>query len=95
MAPLYQNLRHNIFNGDSMDEIEERAHAQLGIIEQAYSIKIKNKDEVARFIAENVDNKRRVLTICTSLNAWIASNQATSDLTIPLEIITGILDASQ
>ena len=40
-----------------MDEIEARSQAHLGMIEQVYSIKIKNKDEVARFIAEKADSQ--------------------------------------
>lgn len=51
-----------------MSEIEERAKAQLMMIEQMYALKITNHDEAAKLIAESVDNDRQVLTICTSLN---------------------------
>ncbi len=52
-----------------MSEIEERTKAQLMMIEQIYSLKIANRDEVASLIAANVDNDRQVLTICTSINS--------------------------
>ena len=70
-----------------MNEVEERALEQLGIIEQAYSIKIQNKKEVAGLIADLVDDKRLVLMICTCLNSWIAGLSAKGDVTIPLQII--------
>jgi len=76
-----------------MDEIEARSQAHLGMIEQVYSIKIKNKDEVARFIAEKADNKRQVLMICTSLNAWIASNSTKGDLIIPEDVVADLVNA--
>ena len=43
-------------------------------IEHIYGIKIKNRDEVARLIGEKAGDKRQVLTICTSLNSWVAVN---------------------
>lgn len=53
----------------SMSEHEERAKAQLMMVEQIYALKITNHDEAAKLIAENVDNEKQVLTICTSLNS--------------------------
>jgi hypothetical protein len=78
-----------------MDEIEERALAQLGMIEQVYSVKIKNKDEAARFIARKAGSKRQVLAICTSLNAWIAGNNAVGDMTIPLNVLADLANLAQ
>jgi hypothetical protein len=70
-----------------VDEIEERAKMQLGMIEHAYSIKIRNKEEIARLIAERARDKRHVLRICTSLNSWIAGNNFEGDVAIPLEAV--------
>ncbi|HLB70192.1 MAG: hypothetical protein OIN88_04950 [Candidatus Methanoperedens sp.] len=67
-----------------MNEIEEQARAQLMMIEQVYALKITNRDEVARLIAERVDNDRQVLTICTSLNSWVLLNKKKGNVVIPL-----------
>jgi hypothetical protein len=70
-----------------MDEIWERAMAQLGIIEHVYSIEIQNKEEIARLIAKHVTDKRQVLAICTSLNSWIAGNNVEGKVAIPLDAV--------
>jgi hypothetical protein len=74
-----------------MDEIEERALVQLGIIEHAYTIKIQNKEEIARLIAERAEDKRQVLRICTSLNSWIAGNNIEDDVVIPSDLVLRLI----
>jgi hypothetical protein len=69
-----------------MQEIVDRALAQMEMIEQIYSLKILNKKEIADLIAENTDNKREVLMICTRLNTWIAASGAGEDLTVPKDV---------
>lgn len=76
-----------------MDEIEERAKAQLMMIEQIYALKITNLDDVAKLIAEKVDNDRQVLTICTSLNSWIFLNKKSGNVAIPHEVLSRLFEA--
>jgi uncharacterized membrane protein len=57
-----------------MNELGSLGNAQLMAIEQIYGIQIKNREEVARLIGEKAGDKRQVLTICTSLNSWVAVN---------------------
>jgi len=78
-----------------MDEIEERAKAQLMMIEQVYALNIINRDEVARIIAEKVDNDRQVLQICSSLNSWVLLNKKRGDVVIPNEVIMRLLEAAE
>lgn len=70
-----------------MDEIKERAEMQLGVIEQSYSIKIQNKENIARIIADKVSDKRQVLSVCSSLNYWVATNEIKGNVVIPLDIV--------
>jgi hypothetical protein len=57
-----------------MTELGSLAKAQLMAIEQIYGIKIENRDQIAQLIGEKAGDKRQVLTICTSLNSWVATN---------------------
>ena len=81
--------------GTHMDEIEERAKAQLMMIEQVYALNIINRDEVARIIAEKVDNDRQVLQICSSLNSWVLLNKKHGDVVIPNEVIMRLLETAE
>lgn len=71
-----------------MNEIEDRARSQLMVIEQVQSIRIRNRDEVARLIAEMARSTRDVMAVCTSLNLWIAINGLKGDVAIPRAVIT-------
>ena len=75
-----------------MDEIEERTEMQLRVIEQSYSIKIQNKEDIARIIADKVSDKRQVLRVCTSLNYWVAANKIKGDVVIPLDVVLMIVE---
>ncbi len=61
-------------------------------IEQTYGIKIRNREEAARFIADNTDDPRRVLAICTSLNSWIAINNCQGEFDIPSMLLNSLLE---
>ena len=78
-----------------MDEIGEQAKAQMMMIEQIYGLKIINRDEVADFIASNVDNNRQVLTICSSLNSWILLNKKKGDVVIPQEVLSRLFETTR
>lgn len=75
-----------------MSEIESRIQAQLTVIEQVYSIKIQNKDEIIRLISDRIDNPKQVLMICTSLNTWIANSNKQGNIVIPQGVILSILE---
>lgn len=77
-----------------MDEIEERAKAHLMMIEQIYLLTITNRDEVAKLIAENVDNDRQVLAICSSLNSWVLLNKKHGDVSIPKDVLSRLIEVS-
>jgi len=78
-----------------MSEIEERAKAQLMMIEQVYGIKLTNRDEVAKLIASNVDNDRQVLTICSSLNSWVLLNKKRGNVTIPQDVLFRLFETTE
>ena len=40
---------------------------QLRVIDRSYSIKVQNKEDIARIIAEKTSDKRQVLGVCSSL----------------------------
>ncbi len=75
-----------------MGEIEERIKAQLKVIEQSYSIEIQDKEEIACLIAEKVDDKRKVLMICTSINYWVAGNNLQGRVVIPRDLVLRLLE---
>jgi hypothetical protein len=50
-----------------MEKIETLARAQLSVIKIVNEIRIRNKDEIVRLIAEGVKETRQVLLICTSI----------------------------
>jgi len=79
----------------SMDEIEERAKAQLMMIEKIYAMKFTNRDEVAKLIASKVDNDRQVLTICSSLNSWVLLNKKHGSVNIPEEVLMRLIEATE
>lgn len=78
-----------------MNELEDRAKAQLMMIEQVYALKITNRDEVARLIASKVDNDRQILSICTSLNYWVLLNKKKGNVVIPQEVISKLFETTE
>ncbi len=66
---------------------------QLRAIEMAYSIEIQNREEIAQLIADSAEDKMQVLIISTSINSWIASNSITSDVVIPLTVISKFIES--
>jgi hypothetical protein len=76
-----------------MEAIKERAEMQLRAIEMAYSIEIQNREEIAQLIADSAEDKMQVLIISTSINSWIASNSITSDVVIPLTVISKFIES--
>ena len=77
-----------------MEKIETQARAQLSVIEIVNEIRIRNKDEIVRLIAEDVKETRSVLLICTSINLWVASNRIRGELELPVEVLSDFVDAA-
>jgi hypothetical protein len=77
-----------------MNDIEERAKAQLMVIEKVHDIEIENRDEVASFIARESHDLGQVLTICTALNSWIAVNSVQENIVITGDLLSMILENS-
>jgi hypothetical protein len=77
-----------------MPEIEKRARVQLMVIEQAYGLRIQNREEVARLIARRVRDLKQVLSICSALNSWVALNSK-AEVCIPLEVLEPLLKLAE
>jgi len=74
-----------------MSEIEDRAMSHLMMIEKMYGTKILNRDELARFIAQNVSDQKKVLKVGYYLTSWLAMNKAGKEVTIPTHALQPIL----
>ncbi len=70
-----------------MDEILERAQAQLSAIEMAYS-RIKNKEDIARIIASGLKEKSEVYAVCTGINSWIACHDPSREVAVPEDLVS-------
>jgi len=88
----HQSSVIGLINETRMNELESLCKAQLMAIEQIYKIEIKNRDAVARLIGETAGDKRQVLTICTSLNSWVAMNLE-EVVVIPSEVLKPLFQA--
>lgn len=55
------------------------------------------RDEVAGFIASNVDNNRQTLTIGRSLNLWILLNinKKKGDVVIPEDVLSRLFETNR
>ena len=71
-----------------MDEILERAQAQLSAIEMDYSIRIKNKEDIARIIASGLKEKSEVYAVCTGINSWIACHDPSREVAVPEDLVS-------
>lgn len=78
-----------------MNEIEGRVNAQLTVIEQVYDIKIQNREEIISLTAENIDDPRQVLMVCTMLNTWIANNNMQGTVVIPRSLVLSLIERMQ
>ena len=75
-----------------MDEIRERVEMQLRVIDRSYSIKVQNKEDIARIIAEKASDKRQVLGVCSSLNYWVATNGVKGNVVILQDVALKTLE---
>lgn len=73
-----------------MDDLVMRASAQLKTIEIVHDVLFRNKEKIARMIADNTQNERQVLQVCTAINLWVAGNGIKGETEIPEDLIAGI-----
>ena len=76
-----------------MDETMGRASAELTTIEIIHGVKFKNKDEIARMIAEGIGDERQILLVCTGINLWVAGNEIKGETVIPEKLVADVLKA--
>jgi mannose/fructose/N-acetylgalactosamine-specific phosphotransferase system component IIB len=72
------------------EQAKDRARALLNVIETMYEIRITNLDEVIEAIIEKTLDEQKILTICTSLNSWVAMNVLGGEVEIPREVVNGL-----
>jgi mannose/fructose/N-acetylgalactosamine-specific phosphotransferase system component IIB len=73
------------------EQAKDRARALLNVIETMYEIRITNLEEVIEAIIEKTLDEQKILTICTSLNSWVAMNVALmGEVEIPREVVNGL-----
>lgn len=73
------------------DEIGKIASSQLMTIEIVHDVKFKNREEVDRIVAKNVKDKRKVLTVSTAINLWVAGNGIKGETEIPEKLVADII----
>jgi hypothetical protein len=76
-----------------MNETVERTSAELATIEIIHDVKFKNKDEIARMIAEGIGDERQILLVCTGINLWVAGNEIQGEAVIPEKLVADVLKA--
>jgi mannose/fructose/N-acetylgalactosamine-specific phosphotransferase system component IIB len=72
------------------EQAKDRARALLNVIETMYEIRITNLEEVIEAIIERTLDEQKILTICTSLNSWVAMNVLGGEVEIPREVVNGL-----
>ena len=78
----------------SMDELAQRADMQLNVIENAYSIRIKNKEEIVGLLSKGLQDKRQIFLVCTSISSWIAGSNIRGDTVVPINIVLQLIEAA-
>jgi mannose/fructose/N-acetylgalactosamine-specific phosphotransferase system component IIB len=73
------------------EQAKDRAKALLNVIETMYEIRITNLEEVIEAIIEKTLDEQKILTICTSLNSWVAMNVLGGEVEIPMEVLNGLI----
>lgn len=70
------------------EQAKDRARALLNVIETMYEIKIINVESVIEAITKKTLDENKILTICTSLNSWVAMNAVLKgEVEIPMEVV--------
>jgi uncharacterized protein (DUF608 family) len=67
--------------------------AQLAAIEQAWGVRITNRDQLRDWIAEALTDTVEILSFTTSLNTWMALNQPGGSVQVSRSLFEKILAA--
>lgn len=81
--------------GESRSRVAERTLMHLKAIECAHGLTITNKSEIVSEIACRISDQRSVLTICTSLNTWVATNRIGESIFIPREVLEPLIELAE
>ena len=75
------------------EEAQDRARALLSMIETTYGIRIVNFEAVINAITEKTQDEQQILTICTALNTWVATNAGPgAEVAMPLDVLNDLLE---
>ena len=77
-----------------MDEIEAMAKAHLSAIEIVNEVKLINKNEIVRLIAQGAKETKQVFLICTSINLWVARNKIQGEFQMPIGVLSVFMDTT-
>jgi hypothetical protein len=78
----------------AMDELAQRADMQLNVIETAYSIRIKNREEIVSLLSKRLQDKRQIFLVCTSISSWIAGSNISGDTVVPINMVLQLIEAA-
>lgn len=81
--------------GEFSSRVAERALMHLKAIECAHGLTITNKSEIVSEIASRIADGRSVLTICTSLNTWVAMNRVGESIFIPRDVLEPLIELAE
>ena len=70
--------------------VEDRVTAHLETIESVYAVNIRNKSEVASWIAKRTNEEKVALTVTTALNTWVMMNAGCGWVDIPTNVLEQI-----
>ncbi len=60
-------------------------------IEIVHEVTFKNKERIAKMIANGAQNDRQVLQVCTAINLWVAGNKIRGEAEIPESLVAEIM----
>lgn len=74
------------------EEAKSRAQALLNVIESMYGITIVNIEEVIETITGITVDEEKILSICSTLNSWVALNPEVHgrDVAMPLDFVNEV-----
>ena len=74
--------------------MEALAKAHLSAIEIVNEVKLTNKDEIVRLIAQGAKETKQVFFVCTSINLWVAKNKIQGEFKMPIEVLSVFMDSA-
>lgn len=75
---------------DMKNVIKDMVTAHLGTIESVYAVNIRNKSEVASWIADRTNEQKIALTMTTALNTWVMMKAGVGSVDITTNVLEQI-----